>query len=62
MKALAPTGHLRAAINFGNPVLVQRDTATGEPRGVTAEMARELGARLEVPVDYVPFEFGRQGG
>ncbi len=56
MKALAPTGHLRAAINFGNPVLAQRDPATGEPRGVTSELARELGARLEVPVDYVPFD------
>src|SRR5262249_36925784 len=26
---LAPTGRLRAAINFGNPVLAQKDPATG---------------------------------
>jgi polar amino acid transport system substrate-binding protein len=53
---LAPTGRLRAAINFGNPVLAQRDPATGAPRGVSAELARELSRRLGVPVDFVPFE------
>lgn len=41
-RVLAPSGTLRAAINFGNPVLAQRD-ATGEPRGVSVELARELG-------------------
>src|SRR3984893_19430967 len=39
---LAPSGKLRAAINFGNSVLAQKDAATGEPRGVSAELAREL--------------------
>src|SRR6476646_6853259 len=34
--ALAPTGHLPAAINFGNVVLAQKDAASGEPRGVSA--------------------------
>jgi polar amino acid transport system substrate-binding protein len=53
---LAPTGRLRAAINFGNPVLAQRDPATGAPRGVSAELARALSRRLGVPVDFVPFE------
>jgi polar amino acid transport system substrate-binding protein len=28
-KELAPTGKLRAAINFGNSVLAQKDAATG---------------------------------
>jgi polar amino acid transport system substrate-binding protein len=40
---LAPSGRLRAAINYGNGVLAQKDPATGEPRGVTAELSRELG-------------------
>src|SRR6516164_816548 len=53
---LAPNGRLRAAINFGNPVLAQRDPATGAPRGVTVELALELGRRLDVPVDFVPFD------
>ena len=55
-RILAPTGTLRAAINFGNPVLAQRDPATEEPRGVSAELARELGQRLGVPVRFVTYE------
>jgi len=42
VKELAPSGKLRAAINFGNIVLAQKDPAGGEPRGVSAELAREL--------------------
>jgi polar amino acid transport system substrate-binding protein len=53
---LAPSGRLRAAINFGNPVLAQRDPATGAPRGVSVELAQELGRRLGIPVDFVPFD------
>jgi len=55
-KELAPTGTLRAAINAGNVVLVQKDTAGGEPRGITVDLARELGRRLGVPVDLVVYE------
>ena len=43
---LAPSGTLRVAINFGNTVLAQPDPATGVPRGVSAELAAELGRRL----------------
>ncbi|MFL5311215.1 MAG: hypothetical protein ACJ79H_12255, partial [Myxococcales bacterium] len=53
---VAPTGRLRAAINFGNPVLAQRDEATAEPRGVSVDLARELGRRLGVPVDLVGYD------
>jgi polar amino acid transport system substrate-binding protein len=53
---LAPGGRLRAAINFGNIVLAQRDPAGGGPRGVSAELARALARRLGVPLDYVSFE------
>jgi polar amino acid transport system substrate-binding protein len=55
-KELAPTGTLRAAINLGNGVLAQKDAATGEPKGVTPDLARELGKRLGVPVQLVPYE------
>ncbi|HET7096161.1 MAG TPA: transporter substrate-binding domain-containing protein [Casimicrobiaceae bacterium] len=51
--ALAPGGKLRAAINFGNPVLAARDATTGEPRGVSVDLARELGKRIGVPVELV---------
>lgn len=49
---LAPSGTLRAAINYGNPLLATRD-AQGEPRGVSVDLARELGRRLGVPVELV---------
>ena len=52
---LAPSGTLRAAINFGNPVLASRDSAAGAPRGVSVDIARELARRLDVPVELVPY-------
>jgi polar amino acid transport system substrate-binding protein len=55
LKDLAPTGKLRAAINFGNAVLAQKDEAGG-PKGITPDLAAELGRRLGVPVEFVPFE------
>jgi polar amino acid transport system substrate-binding protein len=51
--ALAPSGVLRAAINFGNPILATQDRVTGEARGVSVDLARELGRRLGVPVELV---------
>ncbi len=54
MKALAPTGTLRAAINFGNPVLAQRGP-NGEPQGVSVALATALAHRIGVPLAIVPF-------
>lgn len=53
---LAPTGKLRAAINLGNSVLAQTDAATGQPKGITPDLARELGKRLGVPVELVVYQ------
>jgi polar amino acid transport system substrate-binding protein len=53
---LAPTGVLRAAINFGNPVLAQRNTETGQPQGVSVSLAVELGKHLGVPVEFITFD------
>ncbi len=55
VKSFAPTGRLRAAINQGNGVLVQRQPDGAEPKGVTIMLAKELGKRLGVPVDLVLF-------
>jgi polar amino acid transport system substrate-binding protein len=52
---LAPTGTLRAAINFGNPVLASKDPATGEPRGVSVDLSRELAKRLGVHLELVTY-------
>jgi polar amino acid transport system substrate-binding protein len=46
VKDFAPTGTLRVAINLGNSVLAQTDKATGKPRGITVDLAGELGRRL----------------
>jgi polar amino acid transport system substrate-binding protein len=56
LKDLAPTGKIRFAINLGNIVLAQKDPATGAPRGVTVDLARELGRRLDRPIELVPFD------
>jgi polar amino acid transport system substrate-binding protein len=53
---LAPAGKLRVGINYGNPVLATRDSATGDLSGVAVDLARELGKRIGVPVDLVGFE------
>ena len=52
---LAPSGKLRAAINYGNPILAARDATTGEVSGVSIDLARELARRLGVPVEFVPY-------
>jgi polar amino acid transport system substrate-binding protein len=52
---LAPTGRLRAAINVGNAVLVQPDPVTGEPKGLSVELAHKVAARLEVPIDLIVY-------
>ena len=53
--ALAPTGTLRAAINFGNPVLAQRGP-DNEPAGISVALATELARRLGVPLAIIPFD------
>lgn len=53
---LAPTGKLRVGINYGNPVLATRDPASGDLCGVAVDLARELGKRVDVPVELVGYE------
>jgi polar amino acid transport system substrate-binding protein len=51
--ALAPTGRLRACINLGNAVLARRDAASGQPAGVSVDLARSLADQLGVEVEFV---------
>jgi polar amino acid transport system substrate-binding protein len=53
---LAGSGKLRAAINYGNPVLARKDAATGELRGVTVDLSRELARRLGVSAQLVGYD------
>lgn len=60
LKDLAPTGTLRAAINYGNGVLAQRGTNDQDAKGISADLARELAKRLGVPLRYVGFDAAGQ--
>ncbi|MFI0990821.1 transporter substrate-binding domain-containing protein [Streptomyces exfoliatus] len=55
---LAPTGTLRASVNLGNPVLAQGTPEA--PTGVTVDLAREIGARLGLPVELLCFDAARK--
>jgi polar amino acid transport system substrate-binding protein len=52
---LAPTGKVRVGLSFGIALLASRGQEGGEPRGVVVDVARELGARLGVAVQFVPY-------
>ncbi len=52
---LAPTGVLRAAINYGNPVLAQRGE-DGQPAGVSSALARALAEALGIEVEFITFD------
>ena len=55
-EALAPAGSIRAALNFANKVLARRDVPNGEPAGIAVDLARELGRRLDLPVQFVTYD------
>src|SRR5512141_1623108 len=54
VEELGATGKLRAAINFGNPILASRD-ANGQAQGVSVDLAREAARRLGLPIELVLF-------
>ncbi|MEM5327699.1 ABC transporter substrate-binding protein [Paraburkholderia sp. JHI2823] len=56
VKTFAPTGTLRASINLGNPILANRDAASGEPYGVSIDLARAFAQHLGVPLELVVFD------
>ena len=53
---LAPTGKLRVGINTGNFLLVTSYSPGAEPRGPAPDLARELGRRVGVPVEFVAYD------
>ncbi len=55
-RELAPSGTLRAGINLSNFLLVSGRHDNGDPFGVAPDMARAIGAALDLPVQLVPFE------
>ena len=56
VSAFTPSGALRASINLGNPILANRDPASGEPVGVSIDLARAFAKRLGVALELVVFD------
>ncbi len=56
LSAFAPAGHLRASINLGNAILAGKDPATGQPFGVSIDLAQAFADRLGVPLELVVFD------
>ncbi len=56
LRAFTPTGKLRASINLGNPILANKDAATGLPLGVSIDLANNFAKRLGVEIELVVFD------
>jgi polar amino acid transport system substrate-binding protein len=54
--AVAPTGTLRAVYLASNPAQAVRDPASGETHGASADLARELARRLNMPATLIRSE------
>lgn len=54
--AFIPTGKLRASINLGNPILANKHPQSGEPFGVSIDLARTFADRLNVELELVVFD------
>src|SRR6267378_4622419 len=54
-RELGPSGKLRVAINYGNPVLASKDRV-GHLHGLAIDIARELGRQSGLAVELVGYE------
>ncbi len=55
-RAFMPIDKLRATINLGNPILANKDGTSGEPIGVSVDLARELAMRLGADLELIVFD------
>jgi polar amino acid transport system substrate-binding protein len=53
---LAPTGKVRAGVNYGNFILATKDATSGESRGVAIDLLNEVGRRLQTPVEIIAYD------
>ena len=56
LSSFAPTGTLRVGINLGNPILANEEPNTKRLYGVTIDIANEIGKRIALPVELIPFK------
>jgi polar amino acid transport system substrate-binding protein len=54
-QVVAPTGRLRLGVYPGSPTSMIRGQTSGDEKGLTVDLGREFGRRLEVPVELVEF-------
>ena len=60
IRAFAPAGRLRAALNLGNPILVNKDVSSGQPFGVSVDLARALAEQLGLALELQSFDTASQ--
>lgn len=53
-KQIAPTGTLRAVINLGNPILANKENTTGQPVGLSVDLAQALAHKFNLPLQLIP--------
>ena len=53
---LAPKGRLRVGVYLGSPTSLVHDPRTGESRGLTFELGKELARRLDIPFEQVDYQ------
>jgi len=53
---LAPGGKLRVGLNYQNFLLVLKDAPDGTPQGIAPDLAREIGKRTGLPLQFVRFD------
>lgn len=57
ISSFAPTGTIRVGINLGNPVLAgSSDKSEPQPKGVTIDIANEIGRRTHLPIELISFQ------
>ncbi|HYD56384.1 MAG TPA: transporter substrate-binding domain-containing protein [Burkholderiales bacterium] len=52
---LAPRGRMRVGLNYQNFLLVLQDAPDGSPQGIAPDLARELGRRAGLEIEFVRF-------
>jgi len=56
LQTFAPKGHLRASINLGNPILANKDPASGQPFGISIDLANAFAKKLGLDLELVVFD------
>jgi polar amino acid transport system substrate-binding protein len=56
LESFVPTGILRVGINLGNPLLASLDANTGNPKGITVDIANHIANKLQLPISFTCYQ------